>query len=96
MFWRTDIRRWPEFGEGVREQTTVTAGVAAWGLMTGVAMVAAGLSQLEAVLMTLLVFAGSAQLAVLPLLTAGAPLWVVLAAAFCVNLRFVVFRNLVA
>jgi predicted branched-subunit amino acid permease len=91
MFWRADLRRWPEFTEGMREQTSVTAGVAAWGLMTGVAMVTAGLSQLEAVLMTLLVYAGSAQLAAVPLMSAGAPLWVVLAAAFCVNLRFVVF-----
>jgi predicted branched-subunit amino acid permease len=37
------------------------------------------------------VFAGSAQLAALPLLAAGAPLWVIWATALCVNLRFVIF-----
>jgi predicted branched-subunit amino acid permease len=42
-------------------------------------------------MMTFLVFAGSSQLASLPLLTAHAPIWVILATAFCVNLRFVVF-----
>ena len=36
-------------------------------------------------------FAGTAQLAALPLIVAGAPVWVILLAAFCVNLRFVVF-----
>jgi len=41
--------------------------------------------------MTLLVFAGSSQLAAIPLLVAGAPAWVILATGFCVNLRFVVF-----
>jgi predicted branched-subunit amino acid permease len=41
--------------------------------------------------MTLIVFAGSAQLAAVPMIAAGAPMWVILAAAFCVNLRFVVF-----
>ena len=41
--------------------------------------------------MTLLVYAGSSQLAALPLLVAGAPFWVILATGFCVNLRFVVF-----
>jgi predicted branched-subunit amino acid permease len=41
--------------------------------------------------MSLVVFAGSAQLAVLPLLSAGAPIWVVWATALCVNLRFVIF-----
>jgi predicted branched-subunit amino acid permease len=43
------------------------------------------------VLMSLLVFAGSAQLAVLPLLSSAAPAWVVWATALCVNLRFVIF-----
>jgi predicted branched-subunit amino acid permease len=37
------------------------------------------------------VFAGSAQLAVLPLMSSGAPLWVVWATALCVNLRFMIF-----
>ena len=41
--------------------------------------------------MTLIVYAGSSQLAATPLIVAGAPAWVVLAAGFCVNLRFVVF-----
>jgi predicted branched-subunit amino acid permease len=66
-------------------------GIAAWGLVTGVAMVKSGLSAAVAVLMTLLVYAGSAQLAALPLLVAGAPLWVLWATAFCVNLRFVIY-----
>jgi predicted branched-subunit amino acid permease len=54
-------------------------------------MVKAGLPASWAMAMTLLVFAGSAQLAAVPLLVAGAPLWVVLATCLCVNLRFVVF-----
>ena len=69
----------------------VAMGIGAWGLMTGVSLVQSGLSPLEAVLMTLIVYAGSAQLAAVPMIAAGAPLWVILAAAFCVNLRFVVF-----
>lgn len=91
MFWRAEHRRHAEFGEGVRDQFSVAMGIAAWGLMTGVAMVQSGLSVLEALLMTLIVYAGSAQLAAVPMIAAGAPLWVILAAAFCVNLRFVVF-----
>jgi predicted branched-subunit amino acid permease len=41
--------------------------------------------------MAMLVFAGSSQLAAIPLLVAGAPMWIILATGFCVNLRFVVF-----
>lgn len=66
-------------------------GMAAWGLVTGVAMVKSGLTVAQALGMTLFVFAGSAQLASLPLIAAGAPLWVILVTAFCVNLRFVIF-----
>jgi predicted branched-subunit amino acid permease len=66
-------------------------GIAAWGLVTGVAMVKSGLSATMASAMTMLVYAGSAQLAALPLIVAGAPLWVLWATAFCVNLRFVIY-----
>ena len=81
----------PAFRAGLRDMWPQAPGVAAWGLMTGVAMVESGMSTLEAVLMTVLVYAGSSQLAAIPLLVAGAPIWVILATAFCVNLRFVVF-----
>ncbi|MEO7399527.1 MAG: AzlC family ABC transporter permease [Polaromonas sp.] len=91
MFLRPAYYRHPEFRRGVSDLLVVAPGFAAWGLMTGVAMVNSGMSGFEAVLMTLLVFAGSAQLAAIPLIVAGAPVWVILAAAFCVNLRFVVF-----
>lgn len=83
--------RHPEFRVGVREAAAVAPGLAAWGLMTGVAMMKSGLSLVEVLAMGLLVYAGSSQLAALPLLIAGAPMWVVLATALCVNLRFMVF-----
>lgn len=71
-------------------------GIAAWGLVVGVAMVKTGLSVPQALAMTLLVFAGSAQLASLPLITAHAPIWVIFATAVVVNLRFVIFSVLLA
>ena len=91
MFFLRAIHRHPEFREGMRATASVAPGIAAWGLMTGVAMVKSGMSVIEAVAMTLLVYAGSSQLAAIPLLVAGAPAWVIWATGFCVNLRFVVF-----
>ena len=84
------IRQHPEFRRGASEMSGIALGVAAWGLVTGVAMVKTGLSVPVALAMSLLVFAGSAQLAALPLIVAGAPVWVVWATAVCVNLRFVI------
>lgn len=83
--------RHPLFWLGVREMAGVSVGLAAWSFMVGVTMVKSGMSVAASVAMTLLVFAGSAQLAAIPLIAASAPLWVIWAAAFCVNLRFVVF-----
>lgn len=81
----------PEFRRGAREMTGIALGLAAWGLVTGVAMVKSGLPIPLALLMTFVVFAGSAQLASLPLIASDAPIWVVWATAACVNLRFVIF-----
>jgi predicted branched-subunit amino acid permease len=69
----------------------IALGIAAWGLVTGVAMVDSGMGVPLAVLMSLLVFAGTAQLATVPLIAAGAPIWVVWSTALCINLRFVIF-----
>ena len=81
----------PEFARGAREMTGTALGIGAWGLLTGIAMAKSDLALPLAVLMSLIVFAGSAQLAALPLLAGGAPLWVIWATALCVNLRFVIF-----
>ena len=91
MFFLRSVRTHPEFRAGLREMAPMAPGIAAWGLMTGVAMVKSGMSVLEALAMTFFVYAGSSQLASIPLIVAGAPAWVILATGFCVNLRFVVF-----
>lgn len=81
----------PEFRVGMQEFMRTAPGIAAWGLMTGVAMVKSGIGLVESLLMALIVFAGSSQLASIPLILAGAPIGVIWATGFCVNLRFVVF-----
>lgn len=83
--------REPEFARGAREMTGIALGIAAWGLVTGVAMAKSGLPLPLSLMMTLMVYAGSAQLAALPLIASGAPIWVVWTTALCVNLRFVIF-----
>jgi len=85
------LLRHPQLRVGAFDMALVAPGLAAWGLMTGVAMVKSGMSAVEVTLMALFVYAGSSQLAALPLIAAGAPMWVILATSTCVNLRFVVF-----
>jgi predicted branched-subunit amino acid permease len=83
--------RHPAFKEAALHMVPLATGIAAWGMMTGVAMVKSGMSVVEALAMTFLVYSGSSQLAAIPLIVASAPAWVILATGFCVNLRFVVF-----
>jgi predicted branched-subunit amino acid permease len=87
----TAARRREAFLRGMRAVAPATIATGTWGLVTGVAMVKVGLTTAQALGMTLLVFAGSAQLAALPLIAASAPVWVVLLTATVVNLRFVIF-----
>ena len=84
------LTRHAAFREGARDMVGPAVGIAAWGLVTGVAMVKSGLSIPVALAMSLMVFAGSAQLATIPLLAAGAPAWLLWTTAACVNLRFLI------
>lgn len=84
------------FREGFKVGIPTLFGIGAWGLVVGIAMIKTGLSIPQALAMTLLVFAGSAQLASLPLIVANAPIWVVFATALVVNLRFVIFSAILA
>lgn len=79
------------FREGFFDLAPTTPATAAWGVVTGVAMVKAGLTLAQAVGMSLSVFAGSAQLAVLPLMADAAPALVIVLTALVVNLRFVIY-----
>lgn len=80
-----------EFRQGQRDVAGALPGIFAWSIVTAMAMVKTGLTTSQALGMTLIVYAGSAQLAALPLIAAGAPVMVVFITALVVNLRFVIF-----
>jgi predicted branched-subunit amino acid permease len=84
------------FREGFNISAPTMPGIFAWGMVTGMAMMKSGLTLWQALGMTLAVFAGSAQLAALPLIAADIPVWVVFVTALVVNLRFVIFAAAIA
>jgi predicted branched-subunit amino acid permease len=86
-----DAARREEFARGRRDILPFSAGMIAWGLVTGVAMAKSGLSLPWALVMTLTAYAGSAQLAILPLLAGATPVWVIVMTALLTNLRFVIY-----
>lgn len=83
--------RHPLFKESLRDSAPLVVGVGSWGMVAGAAMVKMGLPVELVVLMSVLVAAGTAQVATVPLIVAGAPYWLVWATGICVCLRFIVF-----
>lgn len=88
---RPDLRARAGFKAGLLAVLPTLVATATWGFVTGIAMVKSGLTEGMATLMTVLVYAGSAQLTALPLIASGAPLWLIFAAGFVVNIRFIIF-----
>jgi len=90
-------RHWPDatrrawFMQGVQDLLPTMIATSVWGFVTGVAMLKSGLTEAMASWMTVLVYAGSAQLTSLPLIESRSPLWLVFVAACVVNIRFVIF-----
>lgn len=83
--------RRPLVREGFRDTLPMGIGIAAWGLVAGVAMAKSGMGVPLAIFMSFVTYAGSAQIAALPLIAADAPLWVVWGTTLCVGLRFMAF-----
>lgn len=96
-FLRASKSYWPAqqdrafFKSGLVDLLPAMVAITVWGFVTGVAMIKSGLSTFEAGAMTLLVYAGSAQLTALPLIESQAPLWLIFVAGFVVNIRFIIF-----
>ena len=57
-----------EFSAALKVSAATMPGISAWGLVSGMAMVKSGLTLWQALGMSFFVFAGSAQLATLPLM----------------------------
>lgn len=98
---RNNAGKFPDYDDslfraGVKMGAPTLIGMLAWGMVIGVAMVKSHLSLPQALCMSLFVFAGSAQLAALPLIAAHTPIWIIFVTALVVNLRFLVFAILLA
>lgn len=80
-----------EFAGGSRIVAPSLVGTIPFGLVTGVAAVAAGLTPLQGIALSFLAFSGIAQLVAIQLIAAGSPLAVTLAAAAVVSLRLLMY-----
>ena len=80
-----------EFIAGGREAAPTLVGVIPFGLVVGVAAIAAGLTPLQGVGLSVIAFSGIAQLITMQLMAVGSPLPVTIAAATVVSLRLLMY-----
>jgi predicted branched-subunit amino acid permease len=80
-----------EFQAGLRAGLPLLIAIAPFGIVTGVAMAAVGIPPLEAMAMSVLVYAGASMLAATQFIAEGAPALVIVLAAFIVNLRLFMY-----
>jgi len=85
-----------EFLAGSREVAPSLVGTIPFGLVVGVASVAAGLTPFEGVALSVLAFSGIAQLVAIQLMAAQSPLIITVTAAFIVSLRLLMYSAAMA
>ncbi|MBB6099961.1 putative branched-subunit amino acid permease [Deinobacterium chartae] len=84
------------FRRGCLDFVPVLSGVIPFALIAGVAAVQAGLTPLEAAAMSLIAYAGSAQLVACSMIATGSPAALIVATSLVVNLRFAMYSASIA
>lgn len=91
-----DERIHPDFVAGFRAAVPVLLGIVPFALITGITAIGAGLTIWETVGMSVIVFAGAAQLAVIDLIGSNTPFLVVVATAVVINTRMIMYSASIA
>ncbi|WP_243700359.1 AzlC family ABC transporter permease [Halorussus pelagicus] len=85
-----------DFLSGVRVAAPIILGIVPFGMVAGVAAAGVGMSAIQALAMSVVVFAGASQLAAIELIGRNAPVAVVVLTVLVVNLRHVMYSASIA
>ncbi|WP_185985167.1 AzlC family ABC transporter permease [Aureimonas mangrovi] len=81
----------PEFALAVRDTAPLLLALMPFGVVFGALSVDSGLSVVETLGFSMIVYAGTAQFVALQLIAVSAPLWSILLAVFALNFRHVLY-----
>lgn len=79
------------FRAGIRAFLPIAVGIIPFALISGIAAMSVGLSIPQAIAMSMIVFAGSAQLVAMQLLAEHTPMLLIILTTVIINLRFVMY-----
>lgn len=85
-----------DFLNGMRGALPILIGVIPFAMITGVGAAKIGLSLIETMGMSVLIFAGASQLVVLQLISTGSPWIIMVLTAWVINLRFTMYSATLA
>lgn len=85
-----------DFIAGARGSLPILIGVIPFAMITGVAAASVGLTLIETIGMSVLVFAGASQMVVFQLMTAGSPWIIMVLTAWVINVRFTMYSATLA
>jgi len=80
-----------DFIKGAKAISPLIAGVSPFGMIYGVTAANSGLPDTVSILMSVIIFAGSAQIALVDLLKDNAPIFTILSTVFLINLRMAMY-----
>jgi predicted branched-subunit amino acid permease len=80
-----------DFMDGVKAILPIQLGVVPFALIAGVSAVSVGMTEAQGIGMSLIVFAGAAQLVGIQLIGLNAPLFIIWTSTFFINLRFLMY-----
>jgi predicted branched-subunit amino acid permease len=80
-----------DFVDGVKAILPIQLGVIPFALIAGVSAVSVGMTETQGIGMSLIVFAGAAQLVGIQLIGLNAPLFIIWTSTFFINLRFLMY-----
>jgi predicted branched-subunit amino acid permease len=83
--------RKPPFLQGVKVMVESSPGIMSWSLVTSISLLSAGLSPVDTFWFNMLVYAGSSQLAAMPLISGDYPFWTIWLTGLIVMSRFIIF-----
>lgn len=79
------------FQEGLKASSVLVMGILPFGIVCGAAAAQAGFTGFQSFALSWMVFAGSSQIVSAQLFAENAPFWVIVATAWIVNLRFLMY-----
>lgn len=85
-----------EFQQAFNDMLGPSMGIFTWSIVLNLAIIKTGLAVFHTIVMSFTVYAGSAQLASIPLINGHFPIWIILLTTIVINSRFIIYSAAIA